>query len=337
MSSKRVCSICKSPGVTKSTCPLNKNAKNKNMKTHINAAKKIKLYLKQKETKKEIKKETKKDANKCNKILSDECPKLVVLDNDECLGQFGLFSSLYVYARMINDPYKINIEELKKACVKYLFPNGIARPYLLELFTLLKHLKLEKKIDGVIMYTSAPNNLSDGKAGYVYFLKDCIELYCNCHGIYDKVLHRNNIIARTSSCGATIKDIGNVLLTCQQRKIACGDDNYKKRKIINYINQYTKNIIMIDDKPNNIRNRSGKCIGISQYEYEGNSYIFKKCINSVFNLRKKLDYYRDPDNKQVTVYQGILKEADQNYKKYYEHKNNNSLIKIIKIIKKLYE
>ena len=45
----RVCSICKSPNVTKSTCPLNKNAKNKNIKGHVNAVKKIKEYLKCKE------------------------------------------------------------------------------------------------------------------------------------------------------------------------------------------------------------------------------------------------------------------------------------------------
>ena len=47
--SLRVCSICKSPGVTKSTCPLNKNAKNKNRNLHINATHQINLYLKNKE------------------------------------------------------------------------------------------------------------------------------------------------------------------------------------------------------------------------------------------------------------------------------------------------
>ena len=158
-------------------------------------------------------------------------PKIIVLDNDECLGQFGLFSCLYVYSRMTSDPYNINLNELKKSCVKYLFPNGIARPYLKELFNLLLFLKKNKKLDGVVMYTSAPNNLSDGKSGYVYFLKDCIELYCNCIGIYDKVLHRNNVIAKISKCGATIKDLGNTLLTHQQRKILVGKDTNEKVKI----------------------------------------------------------------------------------------------------------
>ena len=52
------------------------------------------------------------------------------------------------------------------------------------------------------------------------------------------------------------------------------------------------------------------------------------------NLRRKLEYYRDPENKQLSVYQGILKEANENYKKYYGHKNNEDLVKIIKVIKK---
>ena len=224
MPTTRVCSICKSPNVTKSTCPLNKAAKNKNMTGHVNAAAQIKKYLIRqqhnkskphtKPTSKPHTKPTSKQHTKPNtqKVVK-QLPRIIVLDNDECLGQFGLFSSLYVYSRLDKDPYKINIEELKVACVKYLFPYGVARPHLLELINLINKLKHRKKIDGLVMYTSAPNNLSDGKSGYVYFLKDCIELYCNCKGVYDKVLHRNNVTANTSSCGATIKDMGNALLT----------------------------------------------------------------------------------------------------------------------------
>ena len=129
------CSICKSPGVTKSTCPLNKDAKNKNYKRHINATKKINSYLKKKHSSQQIQRH--KSKNVSPKIVS---PKIIVLDNDECLGQFGLFSCLYVYSRMSNDPYRVDLGELKKSCVKYLFPNGVARPYLRELFMLIKNL-----------------------------------------------------------------------------------------------------------------------------------------------------------------------------------------------------
>jgi hypothetical protein len=313
--------------VTKSTCPLNKHAINKNNKLHVNATKQINLYLKQK------KQEQNKKQHK-KQIVYVSPPKIVVLDNDECLGQFGLFSCLYVYSRMTRDPYKVDLNELKKACVQYLFPNGIARPYLRGFFGLLKTLKERNKIDGIVMYTSAPNNLSDGKAGYVYFLKDCIELYCNCPNIYDKVLHRNNVIAKTSKCGATIKDLGNVLLTHQQRKILIGKDTSEKRRLNHKVNTMTHNIIMVDDKPRNIRTRSGRSVGVSPYEYESNGHIFKRCINSVINLRHKLEYYRDPENPKLSVYQGILKEADENNLKYDGHKNNSDLIKICKLMKK---
>ena len=186
------------------------------------------------------------------------------------------------------------------------------------------------------MYTSAPNNLSDGKAGYVHFLKECIELYCKTPGIYDKILHRNNVVAGTSSCGATIKDLGNVLLTYQQRKVLCGNDSYKRKKMDIYVNRSTRNILMVDDKPSNIRRRSGSVAGVPQYEYECNGALFNKCINSVFNLRKKLEYYKDPDDKTMTVRQGIIKEADANNKRFFRDKNNASLVKIIKSIRKYY-
>ena len=332
--SSRVCSICKSPGATKSTCPLNKNAKNKNLTLHVNATKQIKLYLKQKKQKKQKQKQQQPQLQNKNKTQYLLPPKIVVLDNDECLGQFGLFSCLYVYSRMTRDPYIVDLGELKRMCVRYLFPNGIARPYLKEFFELLKFLKTKNKIAGVVMYTSAPNNLSDGKSGYVYFLKDCIELYCNCPNIYDKVLHRNNVVAKTSKCGATIKDLGNVLLTYQQRKKITGVDSVEKRRLNHKVNTMTHNIIMIDDKPRNIRTRSGRAIGVSPYEYESNSKMFKKCINSVTNLRQKLEYYRDPENPKLSVYQGILKEADENHRNYYGHKNNSELLRIIKLMKK---
>lgn len=323
----RVCSICKSPGVTKSTCPLNKTAKNKNSALHVNATRKINSYLKRKQA-------AKKQVAKKQSVTEYKSPKIIVLDNDECLGQFGLLSCLYVYSRMTRDPYRVNLNDLKRACVKYLFPSGVARPYLRELFELLKFLKNKGHIDGVVMYTSAPNNLSDGKSGYVYFLKECIELYCGCHNIYDKVLHRNNVIAKTSKCGATIKDLGNVLLTQQRRRILVGKDTSDKRKLNHFVNTHSHNIIMVDDKPRNIRTRSGRAIGVLPYEYESNGMLFKKCIQSVPNLRKKLEYYRDPENSKLSVYQGILKEADENNRKYYGNKNDKDLMKIIRILKR---
>ena len=92
--------------------------------------------------------------------------------------------------------------------------------------------------------------------------------------IYDKILHRNNVIAKTSKCGATIKDLGNVLLTYQQRKYLNGGNTNEKRRLNHKVNTITHNVIMIDDKPKNIRTRSGKAIGVFPYEYEGFYFYF---------------------------------------------------------------
>jgi hypothetical protein len=376
----RVCSICKSPGVTKSTCPLNENAKNKNMKGHINAARKIDKYLKKKNTFKKSntkqqnshppQKQRQQPQHRHNNYNSqhqiglqhkqhkqpfqkskpqhrspsgnqqqipERLPRIISLDNDECLGQFGLFSCLYVYARYSRDPYKVDLRLLRNACVKYLFPYGVGRPHLTDMFQLIKRLKEKGKINKLVMYTSAPNNLSDGKGGYVHFLKDCIEQYCGTPGIYDKVLHRNNVIARVSRCGATIKDLGNTLLTSSQRKTLVQSKNTKeKRKLKNYVNENTKYIFMVDDKPGNVNKRSGKVMGVSPYEYEGTSNIFRKCINSVPNLRNKLEFYKDPENPKQTVYEGILEEAEQNQRRYQGHRNNKDLLGVTKQISRLY-
>ena len=58
-------------------------------------------------------------------------------------------------------------------------------------------------------------------------------------------------------------------------------------------------------------------------------------LNSVNNLRQKLEYYRDPENPKLSVYQGILKEADENHRNYYGNKNNSELLKIAKLMKKI--
>ena len=172
------------------------------------------------------------------------------------------------------------------------------------------------------MYTSAPNNLSELQIRVCIFSKRGIELYCGCPNIYDKVLHRNNVMAKISRCGATIKDLGNVLLTNQQRKILGGTDSLNKRKLNHMVNKLTHNIIMIDDKPKNIRIRSGRAIGILPYEYECNSVLFKNVLIFVSNLRKKLEFYRDPENvKQFLGISGYFtSKADMNHKKYYAKK-----------------
>ena len=40
---------------------------------------------------------------------------------------------------MTRDPYKVSLSELKNDASKHLFSNGVVRPYLRELFLLLKN------------------------------------------------------------------------------------------------------------------------------------------------------------------------------------------------------
>ena len=179
------------------------------------------------------------------------------------------------------------------------------------------------------MYTSASNYAADGKFGYVHFLKECVEHYCGCRNIYDKVLHRNNVIARTASCGATIKDLANALLTsCQRKTLVSYERTKEKYKLNKYVNAFTKNVFMVDDKPHNIKCRSGKAIGVSSYDFEGHPKYLVKCISSVRNLKKKLEFHGAYDN--------LIKESYENYKKYLKHKDNKDFINIIKHIQHLY-
>ncbi len=213
-------------------------------------------------------------------------PRIVVLDNDECLGQFSLFSILIHYAKSPH-PIPIDLNAVKQACIKHLFPNGTARPYIKHLFKLLAKLKQMKKIDKVVMYTSAPNT-SNNQSGYIYFLKDCLETYCKTPKLYELVFHRNNIQALVSQDGATIKDLGNVVLPNQKLRQKLLQFNSNNSKFIKLVNHLTKKTIMIDDKPQNIRNRFGKRYGVSAYTVIPHLKHIYNCINDVPNFKAKL-------------------------------------------------
>ena len=250
-------------------------------------------------------------------------PNIVILDNDECLGQFGIFSIFFNVCNMSNS-LPVDMELLKKSLIKYLLSKGAARPYLKYLFKLLQKLKQLKKIDKIVMHTSAPNKLHNHKSGYIYFLKDCLEQYCNTPKLYDIVFHRNNIKAKISSCGATIKDIGNVLLKNNQlrNKLYNNDRNLNK-----FVNKMSKNIIMVDDKPQNINKRSGKVIGVKPYHYPFKIINIYKCIKSVPNLEQNF--------KLSNMYNLIFIECQHNILKHGNKINkDNNLQKVFSIILK---
>ena len=250
-------------------------------------------------------------------------PNVIIFDNDECIGQFGIFSLLYVYSRYKEDTYPIDLNILKKSCIKYLLED-LLRPYIKPLFQYINKLKKLKKIDYIVMYTSAQNNISKKQSGYVFFLKKCIEEYCNVKSFYKKVLHRDNVIALKSKDGATIKDIGNALLTTKQRKLLYNNN----RNVEKYVNKASKNTIMIDDRPHNIIGRNGIKIKVPVYRKSCNPDNLLNCINNVPNLRKKL--------KILGVYRKILNETKINYERTKNIKDKY-ILRIMKFIKKKYD
>jgi hypothetical protein len=172
--------------------------------------------------------------------------KILVLDNDECIGAWSFASGLHsLFSSYIptNTGIKtdICIQVLKSGLLKYYFNNGGARPGTKDTLKLAKISKDIGTIDKVIMYTSASNN-----NGWVDFLKECLEEFADVKGVYDLVLHKDNSSKVVISDGATYKYMSLVL-----------------EKL-----QYSKNteIFMVDDKPHNIIGDAVK-IAVSQYRH----------------------------------------------------------------------
>jgi len=257
-------------------------------------------------------------------VRKTRIPNIVVLDNDECLGQFGIFSMLVSIAKM-DYHLPINMNILKRELVTNLLSKGVARPYLINLFQILHKLKLKKKIDKVVMYTSAPNRLSHNRTGYIYFLKNCLETYCKTPKLYDMVFHRDNIKARISKCGATIKDVGNVLLKNNKLRVGLLKNN---QKLVKYVNLMSKNIIMVDDKPNNIIKRRGQAIGVKPYRYPCQLIDVYKCIRNVPNFEQKI--------KSKGLFESIIRECRQELLRFDRKHNDTDLAKVCKIILRKY-
>lgn len=184
---------------------------------------------------------------------------ILYLDNDECLGYFGLINGIYMSTvgtyflnnRLVeDDPKRLEIEALFMVFACELLDLGFARPGLKDFFHNIKNLKRDGKLDRVIMYTSA-SRASDSHVKYinwVSFLRNLFELYScldyksgnhsNCSDIaqvYD-LDHsgRSDEIPKISADGATMKSVGVPLL----------------RLGINITN--VAKIAFIDDKPENI-------------------------------------------------------------------------------------
>ena len=242
---------------------------------------------------------------------------VIVLDNDECTGQYVLGSVFHTHILSMNK--NINYNKLVELFVNYYLkinsytPTkndiglvGCARPGLYFLLKLLNEYKKLKIVHKVVMYTSAPN-----EDDWVIFLKDCLEKYSECKGLFDLVLHRGSFPkAKVTKSGATIKDLKYVY----------------KNNIINPDNLPPDNfkIIMLDDNPQNINkyHKNNYVYGVSPY----NHMIGKN------NLRKFIKIFFDEfkcDNKR-NFFQEIIEDPDFHLTENYEPSDDRELIDFMK-------
>lgn len=172
--------------------------------------------------------------------------EILVLDNDECLGNFttcSLMMSIFINAIILeHNPVRRNVPldeyysnmvyPYMDVFVRYL-EKGLARPFLKEFIQKIYQLKLDGKIKKVVMYTAATNQY-----GWVTFLSKLIPTYAGVPlEFYDVVLSRTHTKYRN-----------NVYM-----------------KNLLYVNIDTSKIVMIDDSPQNIIKLDATVIPISKY------------------------------------------------------------------------
>ena len=253
---------------------------------------------------------------------------VVVLDNDECTGQYvmaSVFHSHIVnnYPDTTNKNSKNYQTLVKLFSDYYLKINGIspskrnigmvgcARPGTFFLLRLLQQYKKLGIVHKVVMYTSASN-----EDNWVYFLKDCLEEYSQVPGVFDLVFHRESFPnARVAPSGATMKDLNNVFKhpTVNPKKL--GKENFK--------------IIMLDDNPQNIK-KSGPnnnvYQGLSAYHHMIGKNNLRKFIQILFDKFKIKD--------KRNFFQEIIEDPDFNLTDNYEQSDDLEILEFMKYLNK---
>ena len=199
---------------------------------------------------------------------------ILYLDNDECLGYFGLISGLFsetvcdycVKLKLLeNNDDRINAEALFLLFAAEMLDMGSARPGLKDFFKKMKKLKKKGELDKIIMYTSAERYSQTEKnyVNWVAFMKNLFEFYTyntlenkDLFLIYD-LDHsgRSDEIPRESADGATLKSVEVPL-----KRLGLSINDVKK-------------IAFLDDRPQNIfingeeQKEKLKRIGMLPYYY----------------------------------------------------------------------
>lgn len=182
--------------------------------------------------------------------------QIIVFDNDELTGSYGLLSMYY--KMFFHHGYFPAITDRFIPSVVQLMENGVARPGLTNIMKHVEELKKKGLIDAVVMYTSAPN-----AGGWVDFLKLCIEIFCKTPNLFDLVIHRDTGTQVVTPEGATYKNMELV------------------RRLLGY--SADSQIIMFDDKPQNIIGNA-KVVGLPEYRHIIPREIYYGVFTSFSNL-----------------------------------------------------
>jgi hypothetical protein len=161
---------------------------------------------------------------------STQQQRAVVLDLHDTTGSWDMASLVYrEYKRLTGHPPPVEM------FVEYYLEEGGTRPYLKELLQKLQEWKQTARINEVSICTSASN-----VNGWVTFIKQCMELYADTHGLFRRVIAREQ-------CPRTMTHTGYVQ-TLKDLSIFSTDPDY---------------VVIISTTPEYVIN--GRAIGVSPY------------------------------------------------------------------------
>jgi hypothetical protein len=209
---------------------------------------------------------------------------ILFLDNDECLGYFGLLSALYnlmitrylvskniklvsAIARQFNNIF-IDVVTKKGGALDI----GFARPDLKAFFMEVYKLKSAGLIDHIVMFTSAPRYVTDIEKDYcdwVKLMREMLNKYVNLEIYTDDYSGTTDGKETSSIIGGTVKDVGV----------------YLKMRGIKKVDR----VMFLDDRPENILCSDCKVIGIKKYYYFTKLEILKSIAKELETRLKKLD------------------------------------------------
>lgn len=160
-----------------------------------------------------------------------EAKRCLVLDNDETTGFYQLLSLFYGLHKTIS---KEKEPPPRRDVLKFL-ENGAARPGAKELIRFACSLKVQGRLDRLVIFTAAPNT-----AGWVTYLVSILEEYAGVpQGSVDMILSREDVLGNLTVTGPIVKDL----------RLICRD---------------TSRTLMVDDKPHLVR--FGNVLGVLPYE-----------------------------------------------------------------------